>query len=120
MTNHDVNGWILTDDDSSQYLKPISECRFDCIEMRKMPCGMYIVVRVVLDLDLVARAELEHIVETYYESVDEVFGAYGEVSAAQIMVECLFEQLGVEEMDDSVVSLSEYGALETVQEMIRN
>lgn len=114
-----MNKWILTDDDSSQYLKPISEDKFDCIEVRGLPGGKFAVVRSVLDLDIIPREELEHIIESYYESVDEVFDTYGEIGAAQIMAECLFEQLPVDEMDNAFISHSEQGAFEKVQGIIR-
>ena len=119
MTSTEVNGWILTDDDSSQYLKPIGEGRYDCIEVRRLQDDKYAVARATLDLDVLPREELESVVETYYDSVDEVFGTYGELGAAQVMAECLFEQLPKDEMDFYRECSSELGALEMVQMLIR-
>lgn len=120
MTRINVNGWLLTDDDSSQYLKPLSECKFDCIEARALPGDKFAVVRTVIDLDLFPREEMEPIIESYHETVDEVFGIYGEKEAAQIIAECLFEQLPVDAMDESVISFTEPDAFEVVQQMIHN
>lgn len=115
-----LNGWILTDDSSSQYLKPIQTDKFDCVEVRTQGNGKFAVVRKVVDLETVPREVLERIIESYYESVDEVFGLYGARGAAQIMAECLFEQLPSEEMDKSVFSLCELAAYEVVQKIIRS
>ncbi len=86
-------GWILTDSDTDQHIRPLGDRRFECIDMGMRQSGTCYVSRRTIDLN---DYELdEDFCETYlkpydYDSVQDVQEQYGD-AADQIMVECIFE-----------------------------
>ena len=96
-----VNGWVLTDDESQQYVRPTdNEDIYDLIEM--CPCSSiyYRVYFATVDVDSYLecdRAEVRYVLHCYGygnnseddSSIDEVSSTYS--NASQIIAECLFE-----------------------------
>ncbi len=86
-------GWILTDSDTGQHVRPLGDRRFECIDMGMKQNGTCYVSRRTIDL---SDYELdEDFCKTYlkpydYDSVQDVQAQYGD-AADQIMVECIFE-----------------------------
>ena len=97
------NKWILTDDDSYQYVKKIDEDKFELIEMclSNPETEEYLVYTDEIDVDEyleINRGELIEILEGYYDAEDEEdviqFVMNHIESPSQIMAECIFEYYG--------------------------
>ena len=92
--------WVLTDDDSQQYVKRTSKFEFDLIEMsliRHDP-DRFEVYSTNIDVaewfDDDHRTDLEIIIGAYsYNSIDEMKKQYGE-KYLQVIAECVFEYYG--------------------------
>lgn len=116
---NDVNGWILTDDDSSQYMKKLGDNLYDCIEVRRMMSSGYAVVRASVDLSALSVDELENFAMPYYPGgLAEVRETYTE-AACQTLAECIFEQLLPAGCNLFKVVFSELDAFQIVQLIIR-
>lgn len=98
-----MSKWILTDDDSFQYVKRIGEDEFELIEMSLVnpETEEHIVYTDEINVDEyldMSRGELIEILEGYYdaESEEDViqFVINHIDSASQIMAECIFEYYG--------------------------
>ncbi len=95
-----INAWVLTDDDSCQYVKKINEDEFQLIEMSLVnpETEEFIVYTDEIDVDAYLeqnRGEIEEILRTfgygyeYNSGIEEVMNIYS--SASQIIAECIFE-----------------------------
>jgi hypothetical protein len=87
--------WIFTDDDCTQYVKPLSNDKFQLIEIRSTyNYERFVVVSDVIDVDfLLVRCldKVEDVLHMYdYDSVDTVKELYGD-QATQIIAKCIFE-----------------------------
>ena len=95
-----INAWVLTDDDSCQYVKKINEDEFQLIEMSLVnpDTKEYIVYTDKVDVDAYLeqnRGEVREILEGYYEAEGEEdviqFVLNHIDSPSQIIAECIFE-----------------------------
>lgn len=86
-------GWILTDGDTGQHVRPLGDRRFECIDMGMKHSGTCYVSRRTIDLndyDLDEDFCATYLKSYSYDSVQDVQEQYGD-AADQIMVECIFE-----------------------------
>lgn len=94
-----TNNWILTDDDSCQYVKQLSESEFHLIELSLInpKTDEYEVYYDEIDVDDYLDDEREKLISILggfgYNSIEDVISHYGE-NANQIMAECIFEHFG--------------------------
>ena len=95
-----INAWVLTDDDSCQYVKKINEDEFKLIEMSLInpETEEFIVYTDEIDVDAYLeqnRGEVREILEAYYEAEGEEdviqFVLNHIDSPSQIIAECIFE-----------------------------
>ena len=95
-----INAWVLTDDDSCQYVKKINEDEFQLIEMSLInpETEEFIVYTDEIDVDAYLeqnRGETEEILNSFgygennISSIEEVINKYS--NASQIIAECIFE-----------------------------
>lgn len=100
--NKQGGNWVLTDDDSYQWVRRDSETMYSLIEMsRATPAGhpqeRFEVFKDTLDMQIYFDSmsdELTQILDGFgYKGVDAVKGQYG-CAANQVMAECVFEHYG--------------------------
>lgn len=114
-----ASGWILTDSDTGQHVRPLGNRCFECIDMGVKRSGTCYVSRRTIDLN---DYDLdEDFFETYlkpydYDSVQDVQEQYGE-GADQIMVECIFET-EMWEQDNIVYASTEDACLAYIQAVV--
>lgn len=95
----DESEWIMTDDDSMQHVKRLSETKFKLVEfaLTSRDPDSYEVYTDTLDMNdylTGMKDELEAILKGFgYDSIESVREAYGE-EALQVMAECVFEHYG--------------------------
>ena len=89
--------WILTDDDSQQYVRRLSKFEFELIEMRLSGRNPDEFEVYWTDIDVAEwfadekNKELEMIIHSYgYEDISAIKQIYGE-SYLQVIAECIFE-----------------------------
>lgn len=94
----ELNGWILTDDDSSQYVKNEGNNVFSLIEMSLInpETGEYKVYYDTLDINEywhTMRLEMEGIISGFGYTPESITKIYGD-ERDQIIAECIFEHYG--------------------------
>ena len=84
--------WILTDDDSCQYMRKLDGGRWEGIEIRMVPGNWerHRVLTGTVDLDAYSDDELEELASLYGHTLSGIRGTYGQ-DAAQILAEIVFE-----------------------------
>ena len=96
MTNTSTaSPWILTDDDTNQYIRLLWECCFECCQIEETPKdGIYAVYWEEVDLnerDWNSEEFFQTYLEPYvYESLKELYETYHE-NRFQVIAECVFE-----------------------------
>lgn len=91
--------WILTDPDSCQYVRKLSEFEFELIEMSLIAhepdiYQVYTDVVSVYDYLTNSRTATNDILNSFgYNGLDEVVSRYGE-EGSQVIAECIFEFYG--------------------------
>lgn len=95
----EINSWILTDDDSCQYVRKNSNTEYSLIEMgliSREP-DLYEVYTDTIDIQDYfdsMESELINIIDGFgYKSIEHVQRHYGD-EANQVMCECIFEHYG--------------------------
>lgn len=94
-----TRGWICTDPDCLQHSKKLSDMSWEYIECREYPDGKFIVCGACVDLLDFGTDTVNDYVSGYYDSLAALISEYGVVESLHIAAECVFEQLGLEEMD---------------------
>lgn len=94
----ELNGWMLTDDDSSQYVKNEGNNVFSLIEMSMInpETGEYKVYYDTLDINEywhTMRLEMEDIISGFGYTPESITKIYGD-ERDQIIAECIFEHYG--------------------------
>ena len=101
--------YTCTDPDCAQYMAKVTDTRYSYIEYREW-FGNYIVCHAVVDLQDYTLDEICTYCSSYYASLEQMVADYGFRGALQIMAECIFEQLGFDDMEfnagDAGVDLS--------------
>ena len=93
-----LNNWILTDDDSQQYVRHEHDFVFSLIEMGLVnpDTGEHEVYTDTIDVDdylETMREELTNILNSFgYDSIEDVEAKY--YDSPQVMAECIFEYYG--------------------------
>ena len=98
--------YTCTDPDCAQYMAEVTDTRYSYIEYREW-FGNYIVCHAVVDL------------QDY--TLDEIctYCSSGFRGALQIMAECIFEQLGFDDMEFNAEQKSEGTAIKFIHEWMK-
>ena len=107
--------YICTDPDCAQYMSKISDARYSYIEYRQY-LNNYVVCHAVVDLQDYTLDEILEYCVPYYESLEKMVGDYGFRGALQIIAECIFEQLGFDDMEFNSEQKSEGAAIKFIHE----
>ena len=94
------NKCVCTDPDCAQYCKQIDDYAYSYIEVRdfsEISKGA-VVCSAEIDLRDYTLDDLWNYCSGYYDSYEQMVTLYGFRKALQIMAECVFEQLDLEEM----------------------
>ena len=128
-----INNWICTDPDCSQYAKPLSQTKFQLIEMSLCSINpeKHEVYEDTIDIDDYiyhngedGRKELETILNTYgyfyfYPVKDHVsICSKYKGQAYQVMAECIFEYYGSFQASQLIITSTIEEAEEFIQEYI--
>ena len=89
--------YTCTDPDCAQYMAKVTDTRYSYIEYREW-FGNYIVCHAVVDLQDYTLDEICTYCSSYYASLEQMVADYGFRGALQIMAECIFEQLGFDDL----------------------
>lgn len=97
--------WFLTDPDTRQYCAIHAQHLFEFVDTRlDLDKGNNVVTKVcrkMIDLTEFTDAELLSFTSAYYPSIGRIFFDYG-ADAAQIIAECIFESIPLQNMDEVV------------------
>jgi hypothetical protein len=91
--------WVLTDDDSCQHVRKISDDEFELIELSEVDpetheCVVYSDTVNVTELIKDSIKDVIDVIKGFgYNSVADVVESYGD-SASQVIAECVFEYYG--------------------------
>lgn len=110
--------YVCTDPDCAQYMAKISDTVYSYIEYREWFDG-YIVCHAVVDLKDFSLDEIYAYCSPYYSSLEQMVQDYGFRGALQIMAECIFEQLGVNEMEFTAEQRNEGAAIRFIHEWMQ-
>lgn len=86
----EVNGFILTDDDTFQYRKALGERRYQLIEISELHGLGYYVFESLVDLSRYTEDEIEILINGYYDSYEAFIRRY-KAEADDLIAECIFE-----------------------------
>lgn len=89
--------WICTDPDCCQYCKKIDDWTYSLVEIRDYGDSAY-VCRDIIDLQTYTIDEMREYVKSYYASMETIVACYGFKKAFQIIAECIFESLNINEV----------------------
>ena len=90
--------YTCTDPDCAQYMAKISDTRYSYIEYREL-CGEFVVCHTIVDLLDYSLGDILNYCSGYYYSLEQMVADYGFRGTLRIMAECIFEQLGLGEME---------------------
>jgi hypothetical protein len=96
----------------------VTDTRYSYIEYREW-FGNYIVCHAVVDLQDYALDEICTYCSSYYDSLEQMVADYGFRGALQIMAECIFEQLGFDDMEFNAEQKSEGAAIKFIHEWMK-
>ncbi len=111
--------YTCTDPDCSQYMAKISDTTYSYIEYREW-FDIYIVYHAVVDLKDYSLDEICAYCSPYYSSLEQMVRDYGFRGALQIMTECIFEQLDIDEMEFVTGQKSEGAAIKFIHEWMKS
>lgn len=108
----DFSGWTMTDPDSAQMRRNCDDGRYEFIELTENWDGGAVIHHDTISLDDYSEGELWFFGSAYYETKEQF-----ESQGADVMAECVFEQIywNVEDYGDPGKMLNEY--LEIVREV---
>ena len=104
-----MNKWICSDPDCAQYYHRQTDYVYSFVEVRESMSGFH-VCHAVVDVRDYTIDELWQRVFGYYVSFEEIVSAYGFRESFHIIAECVFEQLGLNEMGYVSEKLGNLGA----------
>lgn len=110
--------YICTDPDCAQHMAKISDTTYSYIEYREW-LGGYIVCHAVVDLKDYSLDEICTYCSPYYSSLEQMVLDYSFRGALQIMAECIFEQLDIDEMEFIAGQKSEGTAIKFIHEWMK-
>ena len=110
--------YICTDPDCAQYMARISDSRYSYIEYRQW-FNSYIVCHAVVDLCDYTLDEISAYCSAYYESLEQMVEDYGFRGSLQVMAECIFEQLGFDDMEFNAEQKNEGAAIKFIHEWMK-
>ncbi len=88
----EVNGFVLTDDASSQYQLSMGNKTFHMVDMMLLPDDSYRVYSGTVDLSDYSEEAIQEIVSLYYDSYDHLKSlCKNDDEADGILAECIFE-----------------------------
>jgi hypothetical protein len=88
-----MKDWVCTDLDNEQYGRQLSENRFEFKEKNRglLDYDEDEIIHFGVDLSNYSEKEIQEVVSSYYNSLDELKAIYGDDSN-WIIAECIFEQ----------------------------
>lgn len=110
--------YTCTDPDCTQYMAKVTDTKYSYIEYREW-FGNYIVCHAVVDLQDYTLGEICTYCSSYYASLEQMVADYGFRGALQIMAECIFEQLGFDDMEFNAEQKSEGAAIKFIHEWMK-
>lgn len=110
--------YTCTDPDCAQYMAKVTDTRYSYIEYREW-FGNYIVCHAVVELQDYTLDEICTYCSSYYDSLEQMVADYGFRGALQIMAECIFEQLGFDDMEFNAEQKSEGAAIKFIHEWMK-
>lgn len=112
-----MKDWICTDSDTSQYCRKINDYSYEFIEIREA-ISEYVVCTVSIDIRDYSLDELWNYCSGYYCSYEQMVEQYGFREAIRIIAECVFEQMGYDEMEYNFIQDSFDKAIKFVHKYI--
>ena len=86
----EVNGFILTDDDTFQYRRHLGYRKYQLIDMMEVRGQGYYVFESLVDFSRYTRGEIEKVITGFYDSQEEIERIY-QADSDDIIAECIFE-----------------------------
>lgn len=118
-----MNEWILTDDDSMQYVREVKDSTYELIQIENDYDEKFKVFHGIIDVKFYIEKDRKSVAEViayYYgddedvDSIQDMFDSFGEERAYQLIAEMLFENEIFE------MSSMFHGDWEDCQEFIEN
>lgn len=107
--------YICTDPDCSQYMAKVTNTRYSYIEYRQW-FDRFVVCHAVVDLQDYSLDEICTYCSAYYDSLEQMVEGYGFRGALQMMAECIFEQLSLDDMEFNAEQKSGAAAIKFIHE----
>lgn len=118
-----MNEWILTDNDSMQYVREVKDSTYELIQIENDYDEKFKVFHGIIDVKFYIEKDRKSVAEViayYYgddedvDSIQDMFDSFGEERAYQLIAEMLFE--------DEIFEMSSmfHGDWEDCQEFIEN
>ena len=104
-----------TDPDCAQYCAKIDDATYSYIEYREY-FNEFVVCHAVIDLRDYDLDTIWHYCSGYYDSFEQMVESYGFRNVFQIIAECIFEQLGFEDMEFNSEQSTEGKAIKFVHD----
>jgi len=118
---HSIGKWICTDPDAAQYCKRIDDFSWSYIEVRRLTFEeKWVVCHSVIDLRDYTIDELWQYCGSYYSSYEQIVADYGFKESLHIIAECVFEQLGFNDMEFNVEKESFSNAVKFICKWIKD
>lgn len=111
------SAWVCTDPIRQRYYRRVGD--FDCAFVEIRECGDgFSVSHELVSLDTMKLDEIESYCSGRYASLDKLIADHGVRNSIPLICECVFEQLGADDMEFNIPADTREEAVEKLREFI--